>query len=66
MVFKIVIEHWKRATNGQDSNNTFQLIMDYIAEIKKMQRMDTPSGGFKTGGLGEVKYFTNGIPCTAR
>lgn len=60
MVFKVVIEYWKRDLNPNGKEETFKLIMDYINESSKMQKMDTPSGGFKTGGLGEVKYHTDG------
>ena len=62
MVFKVVIEYWKRDLHPGGSDATHQLIMDYITETKKMQRLDTPCGGFKTGGLGEVKYHTDGTP----
>lgn len=66
MVFKVVVEYWKRNLNPNGKQETFNLIIDYINESRKMQRMETPSGGFKTGGLGEVKYNTDGTPFTGR
>lgn len=66
MVFKVVVEYWKRDLNPNGKQATFELIIDYINESRKMQRMETPSGGFKSGGLGEVKYHTDGTPFTGR
>lgn len=66
MVFKVVVEYWKRDLNPSGKQATFELIIDYINESRKMQRMETPSGGFKSGGLGEVKYHTDGTPFTGR
>lgn len=66
MVFKVVVEYWKRNLNPNGKQEPFNLIIDYINESRKMQRMYTPSGGFKTGGLGEVKYNTDGTPFTGR
>ncbi|KAK9900052.1 glycoside hydrolase family 15 protein [Cystobasidium minutum MCA 4210] len=64
MVFKVVVEYWKRDLNPAGKQATFEYIIDYINESRNMQRMDTPSGGFKSGGLGEVKYNTDGTPYT--
>lgn len=66
MVFKVVVEYWKRDLNPAGKQATFEYIIDYINESRNMQRMDTPSGGFKSGGLGEVKYNTDGTPYTGR
>lgn len=62
MVMKVIIEYWKRDIDP--TGTAKQLILDFINETKKMQRMDTPSGGFKTGGLGEVKFEVDGKPFT--
>lgn len=37
-------------------------IDDYIAGVREMQHKETPSGGFHTGGLGEVKFEVNNEP----
>ena len=63
MVFKVVIEYSRK---GQHREEAEKLIFDYINETKKMQRMDTPSGGFRSGGLGEVKFNGDGTPFTGR
>lgn len=63
MVFKVIIEYSKRPEHAEE---TEKLIFDYISETRKMQHMDTPSGGFKDGGLGEVKYHGDGTPFTGR
>ena len=63
MVFKVIIEYSRRS---EHSENAEKLIFDYIKETRKMQHMDTPSGGFKDGGLGEVKFHVDGTPFTGR
>lgn len=63
MVFKVIIEYSKRPEYSEKAE---QLILDYINETRKMQHMDTPSGSFKTGGLGEVKFHVDGTPFTGR
>ena len=63
MVFKVIIEYSRRP---EYSEVTEKLIFDYINETRKMQHMDTPSGGFKDGGLGEVKFHTDGTSFTGR
>lgn len=71
---KIVISHYIHASYGLRArgNKTGEferkmcerVILDFITETKKKQRMETPSGGFKTGGLGEVKFNVDGTPFT--
>lgn len=62
MVFKVVIEYYARGKAVEGTEATERLILDYVAETKKMQMKETPSGGFRTGGLGEVKFHTDGNP----
>ena len=60
MVFKVVIEYWKRDLHPGGKDASQQLIMAYLNEMKKVQRQHTLSGDFKTGGLGEAKFWPNG------
>jgi hypothetical protein len=32
------------------------LIMDFVNATDRLQRLDTPSGGYRTGGIGEPKF----------
>ena len=66
MVFKVIIEYWKRDLHSAGREKTEKLIMDYIQETMKLQRLETLVGGFKTGGLGEVKYNIDGTPFNGR
>lgn len=36
------------------------LLEQYVQEQDKLQRLDTRSGGYRTGGLGEPKYYADG------
>lgn len=38
------------------------LLEQYVQESDKLQRLETKSGGYYTGGLGEPKYYANGTP----
>ena len=65
MVFKVVVEYWKRSKDTHPGQAE-KLIFDFIKETKKMQHMETPSGSYRTGGLGEVKFHVDGTPFTGR
>ena len=39
-----------------------QTVRDYVEASQDMQHRETPSGGYRTGGLGEVKYEVDREP----
>ena len=63
---KVVVEHAKGEGNEKHATTVDKLVFDYIRATRKMQHMDTPSGGFRSGGLGEVKFYVDATPYTGR
>ena len=39
-----------------------ETVHDYVEASQDMQHRETPSGGYRTGGLGEVKYEVDRTP----
>ena len=63
---KVVVEHAKGEGNEKHATTVDKLVFDYIRATRKMQHMDTLSGGFRSGGLGEVKFYVDATPYTGR
>ncbi|EWC43696.1 hypothetical protein DRE_01583 [Drechslerella stenobrocha 248] len=53
-----VMEHL--VDNYLESGKDLEYILDWIKGQKKLQRVDNPSGGYTTGGLGEPKFHVDG------
>lgn len=66
LVMKVVVEHAKAEGNEKHATTVDKLVFDYIRATRKMQHMDTLSGGFRSGGLGEVKFYVDATPYTGR
>ncbi|GAA98042.1 glycoside hydrolase family 15 protein [Mixia osmundae IAM 14324] len=69
LVLKSVVQRWIEtdpAASGRDLPasrewSRLELLIRRVADEQiKMQHEQTPSGGFATGGLGEVKFHVNG------
>ncbi|KAK6498365.1 hypothetical protein TWF481_010957 [Arthrobotrys musiformis] len=50
--------------NYLKDGSDLQYIMDWIDVQSKLQKIDNPSGGFTTGGLGEPKFNVDGTAYT--
>jgi len=48
----------------EGDKDMFPLLHDFVEATKDMQHRDTPSGGYRTGGLGEVKFEVDRTPFT--
>jgi glucoamylase len=48
------------ARSGGKDKKLERLFMDYIEVQGKIQKVNNPSGGFRSGGLGEPKFQVNG------
>ncbi|KAI5777029.1 Six-hairpin glycosidase-like protein [Geopyxis carbonaria] len=59
MVFKVLLNSY---INGNSSIETF--IKEFVTETDKIQRVDNPSGGYTTGGIGEPKFKVDGSAFT--
>ncbi|KAF3905660.1 Glucoamylase [Orbilia brochopaga] len=57
-----VMEHL--VDNYLESGQDLSYIMDWIEVQKKLQRLDNPSGGYTTGGLGEPKFHVDSTAYT--
>lgn len=50
--------------SGGKDKKLERLFLDYIEVQGRIQQVDNPSGGFRTGGLGEPKFQVNGSAFT--
>lgn len=54
LVMRTVLQRWKLSEPGsEDEKQLRQILFDFVNATIDMQHRDTPSGGFRTGGLGE-------------